>query len=270
MTDPVARAADAPSVPDGPEVETRPGGSTAPSVAGADGVGTPSVPGPPILPDQPGAAALREQFRALVLAGVGGWSGMVITAIPTVVFVVVNAVGSLRAAVAAAVGSAVLLSVYRLARRQPVQQAFTGLLGVIVAAAIAARTGQARGYFLLGIGASLLYGTICLVSLVARRPVVGLVWEYLDPTPEDGTGSLWYHRRELLVAYTWATAAVTAVFASRGVVQLALFARRDTGLLAVARIAMGYPLTALALAFAFWIVRRARTRSAPLPGEDSA
>jgi hypothetical protein len=37
-----------------------------------------------------------------------------------------------------------------------------------------------------------------------------------------------------------------------------LFAKRDTGLLAVARIAMGYPLTVLALLFALWVVRRAR------------
>ena len=51
---------------------------------------------------------------------------------------------------------------------------------------------------------------------------------------------------------------MTAVFAARAAVQLTLFARSDTGLLAVARIAMGYPLTALAGGFAFWIVRRAR------------
>jgi hypothetical protein len=207
--------------------------------------------------------ALREQLRSQILSGLGGWTGMVITAIPTVVFVTVNAVSSLRTALIAAVGSALLLSMYRLLRRQSTQQVITGLLGVVLAAAIAARTGEARGFFLLGIGASLLYGGVCLLSLVVRRPLVGVIWEYLDPSPEVTPPRPWYRRRELLGAYMWATAAVTAVFAARGVVQLALFAKRDTGLLAVARIAMGYPLTALALLFAFWIVRRARQSVSP-------
>jgi hypothetical protein len=201
---------------------------------------------------------LREQVRGQILTGLGGWSGMVITAIPTVVFVTVNAATTLRTALVAAVGSALLLSVYRLIRRQSPQQAMTGLLGVVLAAVIAARTGEARGFFLLGIGASLLYGSVCLLSLVVRRPLVGVVWEYLDPTPPVTPPRAWYRRRELLGAYMWATTAVTAVFAARGAVQLALFAKHDTGWLAVTRIAMGYPLTVLALLFALWVVRRAR------------
>ena len=207
--------------------------------------------------------ALREQVRSQILSGLGGWTGMVITAIPTAVFVTVNALTSLRTALIAAVGSALLLSVYRLMRRQSTQQAMTGLLGVVLAAAIAARTGEARGFFLLGIGASLLYGSACLLSLLVRRPLVGVIWEYLDPSPETTPQRAWYRRRELFRAYMWATVALTAVFAARSVVQLTLFAKRDTGLLAVARIAMGYPLTVLALLFALWVVRRARQPLSP-------
>jgi hypothetical protein len=219
----------------------------------------PAADDPPSPADETGLEpALREQFRSQILNGLGGWTGMVITAIPTVVFVAVNSLSSLRTALIAAVGSALLLSVYRLIRRQSTQQAITGLLGVVLAAAIAARTGEARGFFLLGIGASLLYGSVCLLSLVVRRPLVGVIWEYLDPSPETTPQRAWYRRRELLVAYMWATTAMTAVFAARGAVQLTLFAKRDTGLLAVTRIAMGYPLTVLALLFALWVVRRAR------------
>lgn len=203
---------------------------------------------------------LRDQVRSQMLTGLGGWTGMAVTAVPTVVFVAVNAMGSLRAAVVAAVASAVLLAGYRLVRRQSVQQAATGLVGVLVAALIAARMGQARGFFLLGIGASLAYGIACLLSLLVGRPLVGVVWEYLDPTPAPTDGVPWHRRPVLFSAYLYATMAVTAVFAARAAVQLTLFARHDTGLLAVARIAMGYPLTALAAAFAFWVVRRARRR----------
>ena len=77
-----------------------------------------------------------------------------------------------------------MLTGYRLVRRQSVQQALSGLFGVAIAALIAYRTGQARGYFLYGILTSFGYAAAFLVTLVIRRPVVGLVWEFLDPSPQ--------------------------------------------------------------------------------------
>jgi hypothetical protein len=94
---------------------------------------------------------------------------------------------------------------------------------------------------------------------VVRRPVIGLIWEFLDPTPGDDD-TPWYRRGVLLYAYALATIAAGLVFLARGVVQLALFKHDATGWLAVARIAMGYPLYIAAIGFAFWIVRRARHR----------
>ena len=209
--------------------------------------------------DESPAPGSREFYRQQMLSSIGGWSGTVITAIPTVVFVAVNAVANLRWAIVAAVGSAFVLAGYRLALRQSVQQALTGLLGVVVASLIAARTGQAKGYFLLGIWSSFVYGGALAVTLVVRRPAVGLLWEFLDPTPHDGTVP-WYRRRRLLLAYTLATTAAALVFLARGIVQLALFEHNATGWLAVARIAMGYPLYIAAIGFALWVVRRARHR----------
>jgi hypothetical protein len=215
----------------------------------ADGDATPAAP----------PEGKREVYRQQMLDSIGGWSGTIITAIPTVVFVAVNAATTLRWAVAAAVGSAVLLAGYRLARRQPVQQALTGLIGVVIASLIAARTGQAKGYFLLGIWSSFAYAAAFSISLAVRRPVIGLLWEFLDPTPGDDE-TPWYRRRPLLTAYALATVGASLVFLARGVVQLALFQHNATGWLAVARIAMGYPLYIAAVGFAFWIVRRARQR----------
>ena len=57
-----------------------------------------------------------------------------------------------------------LLTGYRLVRRQPVQQAMSGLFGVLIAALIAARTGQARGYFLFGIWMSFAYAAVFAAS----------------------------------------------------------------------------------------------------------
>ncbi|MBV9592379.1 MAG: DUF3159 domain-containing protein [Actinobacteria bacterium] len=200
---------------------------------------------------------LRDQYRQQILASIGGWSGTIITAVPTVVFVVVNTIAGLRWAILAALSSAVLLAAYRLLRRQPIQQALTGLIGVVVASLIAARTGHAKGYFLLGIWSSFLYAGVFIASLAARRPIVGLLWEFLDPTPGE---QKWYRRRPLLLAYDLATALASLIFLSRGIVQLALFRHNDTGWLAVARILMGYPLYVATIGFGFYVITRARRR----------
>ena len=213
---------------------------------------------------------LRETLRQQVIASIGGWTGAVITAIPTAVFIAVNIATSLRAAILAAVGSALVLTAYRLARRKSIQQAISGLLGVLVAALIAARTGQARGFFLLGIWTSFVYAVPFAISLIVRRPLVGVLWEFLDPTPDSDAERPWHKRRVLLLAYTWATLAATLVFLARGTVQAALYHQDATGWLAFARVAMGYPLFIAAVAFSFWVVRRARGRLAASAGEHGA
>jgi hypothetical protein len=225
---------------------------------------------PVSVPGQTAGVDLRETFRQQMLASIGGWSGALITAIPTAVFVVVKVSSTLRIAIIAAVGSALLLTGYRLIRKQSVQQALSGLFGVVIAAAIAARTGQARGFFLLGIWTSFLYAVPFAVSILVRRPLVGVLWEFLDPTPATDNDPHWRQRRPLLLAYTWATLAATAVFLARGIVQATLYHQNSTGWLAFARIAMSYPLFVAAVGFSFWVVRRARRRLGGSAGEYGA
>jgi MFS family permease len=209
-------------------------------------------------------AALRETYRKQLTTSIGGWSGMVITALPTAVFVIVDATTSLRPAIYAAVGTAVALMLYRLARKQPIQQAISGLFAVLIAALIAGRTGEARGYFLLGIWTSFVYAVPFAVSVLVRRPLVGVLWEYLDPAPEDPgePGRKWYRRRPLLRAYTIATLIGTGMFLARGIVQATLYHENATGWLAVAKVVMGTPLYVVCVIAGFWVVRRVRREMA--------
>jgi len=205
----------------------------------------------------------REFYRNQMLVGIGGWSGMVIAAVPTVVFVVVNALTGLRIAIVSALASGVLLAGYRRLRGRSTMQALSGLAGVAIAAFIAYRTGQARGYFLFGIVTSFGYAGAFLITVVVRRPLFGLVWEFLDPTPlpaptDDVLVPAWYRVSRLRRAYDVATLLAVVVLAARAVVQLSLFNSNSTGWLAVTRIAMGYPLTIVVLGFAFWVVKQAR------------
>lgn len=211
---------------------------------------------------------LRDKTRQQILDSMGGWSGTIVAAIPPVVFVIVNAISSLRPAIVAALASGVLVAGYRMVRRQPLQQVLTGLFSVAIAAAIAARTGQARGFFLLGIAAAFGYAAIFALSLLVRRPLVGVLWEYLDPSPLP-PGKRWYKLRELRRAYDLATLAVLAMFLARAVVQLSLFKDNRTGLLAVAKLAMGLPLYLAVVAVAFWVVRRAKHRLGLRPAAEA-
>lgn len=205
-------------------------------------------------------AALRETYRKQLTASIGGWSGTVIAGLPTVVFVVVNSISGLRPGIFAAVGSAGLLALYRLVRKQSTQQVLTGLVGVLIAALIAARTGQARGYFLYGIWVSFIYAVPWAVSALVRRPLVGWLWEFVDPSPPDpdDPGRPWYRRPRLRRAYTIATVIAAGMFLARGVVQAVLYHDNATGWLAVAKIVMGTPLYLGCVAAGYWVVRRVR------------
>lgn len=192
------------------------------------------------------------------MQAIGGWRGLVDSGLPVVVFVVANAIGGLRLAIWSAVGAGVLLFVVRLARREPVQQAIGGFVAVAIAAFIAARTGQARGYFLFGIWRNLVYGAVFLGSVLVRWPLLGLAWEYLE-----GRGRSWRHNRTMMRTYGATTLLWAAVFFSRTLVQHFFYQRNATGWLAATSLAMGYPLFAVVGVISVWAIRRARRKVTP-------
>lgn len=200
----------------------------------------------------------ERQFPTL-LEQMGGVSGIVASTIPVGVFVVSNILFDLQPAIVAALVAGVAVAVWRVVRRQPLQPAVSGLLGVGLAAYIASRTGEARGFYLPGLITSAVLGLAFLVSVLIRWPLAGVVWHGIN-----GDGQGWRRNPALLRAYTWATLLWTLVFASRVVLQGLLYDANEETWLGVARLAMGYPLTGLALLFTIWAVRRAH-RSADAP-----
>ncbi|SNR30062.1 DUF3159 domain-containing protein [Blastococcus mobilis] len=138
----------------------------------------------PTAPDPGGepADAPLTFDRHLVLEQLGGWRGMVDASLPTVAFIVANSLGGLRTGVWSALGAALLVFLLRLLRRESVQQAVSGLFAVGVAVAIAAASGQARDYFVLGIVRNAALGGVLLASIAFRRPLVGVVAEFLAPS----------------------------------------------------------------------------------------
>lgn len=200
-----------------------------------------------------------------MLEQLGGLSGLVYSTLPVLIFVPANSVWGLTVAIWAAVAVAVAVLVWRLIKRTPIQPAISGFIGVAVCAFIAYRTGDAKGYFLFGIYASLVYGGAFVLSVLVRRPLVGVIWGMLN-----GQGSRWRDHPVAVRSYDVATLAWSVVFLARYLVQNHLYDDDRTGWLAAARIGMGWPLTALALLVTLWAVRRAdRAVEPPVADSDS-
>ncbi|TSD98851.1 DUF3159 domain-containing protein [Gordonia rubripertincta] len=187
-----------------------------------------------------------------VLEQIGGVSGLIYSTVPVVVFVPVNSFFGLTAAIIAALTAAALVFVVRLVRREGLTPAISGLLGVAICVFIANRVGDAKGYFLFGIWTTLAYAIAFVISIVVRWPLIGVAWHLVN-----GQGTAWRKHRRTLRAYDIATALWALVFAARYLAQSELYDLGATGWLAFTRIAMGWPLTALAVLVTVLLVRRA-------------
>ncbi|MCU1470976.1 MAG: hypothetical protein JWQ39_2125 [Glaciihabitans sp.] len=194
----------------------------------------------------------EAEVEQTLLEQLGGFSGLIYSSLPVLVFVPVNSLRGLTTAIWAALGVATAILIWRLVRRGPIQPAISGFLGVGICALIAYRMGEAKGFFLFGIYASLIYGGAFLISLLVRWPLAGVIWGVLN-----GHGTEWRSDRRAMRLYDLATAVWAIVFLARYLVQNHLYDSNSTGLLAVARLAMGWPLTAVALVATVWAVRKA-------------
>ncbi|WP_410575032.1 DUF3159 domain-containing protein [Amycolatopsis sp. cmx-4-61] len=206
-----------------------------------------------------------EEPQPTLLEQMGGVSGLIYSSVPVIVFVLANSFFGLTAAIWTSIGSAVAIAVLRLVRKEPLQPAISGFFGVAIAAFIAYRTGSAKGFFLFGIYASLIYCGIFVLSVVVRWPIAGVVWNMLN-----GTGQAWRRDKPSRYGYDIATLAMAAIFAARFVVQRWLYQEDYTGWLAFAKIAMGYPLYALGLLVVVWAVRRSDKRLKAMAEEEPA
>ena len=188
-----------------------------------------------------------------LLGQMGGVSGLIYSALPVAVLVPVSTAVGLLPAILAALGVAAAILIWRLVRRDSVQPAITGFVGVGISGLIAWLVGASKGYFLLGIWTSLIWATVFAVSVLIRRPIVGYVWSWVN-----GHDRGWRKSRRAVLAFDLATLTWVAVFGARFMVQHHLYDADKTGWLGVARIAMGWPLTAVAAVITYLAIRAAQ------------
>ncbi|HEY3501524.1 MAG TPA: DUF3159 domain-containing protein [Actinocatenispora sp.] len=203
-----------------------------------------------------GDEAAEQSFSEMVADQLGGVRGVVESCIPILVFIGVNIAVSLRPALLAAVGVAVAIGVFRLVRRQPVRHAVNGLFGIALGGIFAWKTGQAKDFYVPGIFIAFGYALALVVSMVARRPLIGYVWGIVMTRGKH----VWRESPLLMRTFQWLTLLWAACFVLRGAVQGALYVADQATLLGVSRIALSWPLYVVQLAVTLWAVRRAGRR----------
>jgi len=161
---------------------------------------------------------------------------------PPLVFVLINLVFGIWPAIACAVGLALVITAVRLARYHPLHYALGGLTGVTVASLLAVGLARGEGYFLPGMASGAVTSTLCLISVIVRRPLVA--W-----TSYIARRWLlsWYWHPRVRPAYSEVTLVWFAFFAVRLTVQILLFRRGATLALSTINLLLGWPSITLLL-----------------------
>jgi len=187
-----------------------------------------------------------------IVEATGGWVGIAEATLPFIAFTVTwTATGrNVTSGAIVAVAVSAVLAVIRLLKRETLQFAFSGLIGVAFGAFVAARSGKAEDFFLPGILINAASATAYLISIAVRRPLLGLIFSTMT-----GSGKAWYEDPVQRLAYTKASWIWVGLFSFRLSIQLPLYLSGSVGPLAVARVITGLPLFALGLWLSYLLLR---------------
>lgn len=181
------------------------------------------------------------------------------TLLPPIIFVVINEIFGLEAAVIVALSAAALLGLVRLFRKEKWHYALAGFLAVGLAAGLAYLTQNPSLYFLPAIISSGLFVLGAIISNIIGKPLA--VWaSHLT----RGWPLEWFWRDDVKPAYTEVTWMWAFFFALRLSLQIMLFLQGDATQLAWANTLLGWPVTIVVLVISYvYGIWRLRNLSGP-------
>ena len=192
-----------------------------------------------------------EEFRTVVI----GESNLADTAVPTIVFLIVNGVFGFEYAMWTSLVMAATITLMRLRRRQPVQYALGGVGSVLFAIAISRLFGRAEGYFLPAIANGAVVFVLTLASVIVGRPLVAWTSYFARRWPLD-----WYWHPRVRPVYNEVTIAWAVIFGLRLWLQVLLFRAQDPERFAAFTTIGGWPMTMVLLVLSYlygtWRLRR--------------
>jgi hypothetical protein len=203
---------------------------------------------------------------ASLLKAIGGARGLVESILPGLAFLVLYTfTKNLVLAVTAPVALSVIFVIVRLVSRSAVMPAIAGLLGVGISAGLALFTGRAEDNFLVGITINAVCLVILLISLIVRRPLIGIIVGLLAGDASGYRTDKAKFRVVLVATWCW-----VGLFAARLGFELPLYFAGQTELLGSVKLIMGVPLYAGLLWVTWLLVRAAYSKPAPAaPAETS-
>lgn len=201
----------------------------------------------------------NEEDKAKILRAMGGTKGLLDSGLPALIFLVIfNITKEVQQAAYGALALSLVLTIIRLAKRETIQHAISGVIGVAICAWLSNRTGKAEDFYLPGLWTNAIYGAVYLVSILVRWPIIGVI---IGPLLEENFR--WRKDPLRTKVYIKATWLWVGMFAIRLLVQYPLYISGNVNALGTARLIMGYPLF-IATAWATWIV----IKSGPKLRED--
>lgn len=190
-----------------------------------------------------------DEDKAKIVNAMGGKKGLLDSGLPALIFLVIfNVTKEVQQAAYGALALSLILTIIRLAKRETIQHAISGVIGVAVCAWLSNRSGKAEDFYLPGLWTNAIYGAVYLVSIVARWPIIGVI---IGPLVEENFR--WRKDPERTKVYIKATWLWVGMFTVRLLVQYPLYISGNVNALGTARLIMGYPLF-IATAWATWIV----------------
>ncbi|MBU6313542.1 MAG: DUF3159 domain-containing protein [Actinomycetales bacterium] len=187
--------------------------------------------------------------KETVLKALGGKKGLIDSGLPSVVFLVAfNLKHDLRIAIWAALTLSISLAIIRLAKKDTIQHSISGILGVLICAYFANRSGNASDFYIPKLLTNLAYGSAYLIANLVGWPLLGIVLG-----PLLGENFEWRKNPERKKLYTRASWIWVAMFFSRIAVQYPIYRSGNVNLLGTVNLAMGYPLF-FAAAYGSWLV----------------
>ncbi len=187
--------------------------------------------------------------KETVINALGGKKGLIDSGLPAVIFLVVfNVAHDLQIAIWSALSLSILLGIIRLAKKDTIQHSISGILGVLICAYFANRSGNASDFYIPKLLTNLGYGTAYLVANLVGWPLLGIVLG-----PLLGENFEWRHNPQRKKIYIRASWIWVAMFFSRIAVQYPIYRSGNVNLLGTVNLAMGYPLF-FAAAYGSWLV----------------
>ena len=192
-----------------------------------------------------------------IWGAIGGPRGLVESLLPGLAFLTMYSfTQSLLWSVAAPVIVSIGFILTRLIQRSPIQPALVGFIGIAASAVVAILSGRPENNFVLGLWVNGLGLTVLLLSLIAGRPLIGVIAGLL-------TGDrVWREDRAKFTMAVVATFLWVGMFGLRLAVQVPLYLAGEGSVqaLATARLLMGVPLYAATL-WLTWLLLRSVYRA---------